>query len=160
MVQVCEVISCGDAHPRVSGGRLLLLTGLAVLAAGETEGAVDGSVVELGEAWQAAGEVVRGGARVGERQARTVIAPLGEGARGRGALILNRQLLLDQVGQGLAGDVERVEAQVVVLLFTGRAEAERRLPVCGGRHWYCVCEERAQAELEELLRGKQQPPDS
>lgn len=41
---MCEVISCGDAHPRVSGGGLLL-TGLAVLAAGETEGAVDGSVV-------------------------------------------------------------------------------------------------------------------
>lgn len=41
---------------------LLLLTALAVLTAGKTEGAVDGSVVDLGESWQAAGEVVRGGA--------------------------------------------------------------------------------------------------
>lgn len=48
---MCEVISCGDAHPGVSGGWRLLLTGLAVVTAGETEGAVDGSVVELWEAW-------------------------------------------------------------------------------------------------------------
>lgn len=139
---MCEVISCGDAHPGVSGG-WLLLTGLAVLTAGETEGAVDGSVVELGEAWEAAGEVVRGGGvRVGRQQAGTVAASQGEGPWGRGALILHRQLLLYQVGQGLPGDVERIEAQIVVLLFAGRAEAEGRLPVCGRRHWYCVCEER------------------
>lgn len=106
---MCEVISCGDAHPGVSGG-WLLLTGLAVLTAGETEGAVDGSVVELGEAWQAAGEVVRGaGVGIGG-QAETVVAPKGEGTRGQGALILYRQLLLYQVGQGLTGDVERIEA--------------------------------------------------
>ena len=37
------------------------------------------------------------------------------GPRGEGALVLNRQLLLDEVGQGLAGDVEGVEAQFVVL---------------------------------------------
>ena len=71
---MCEVISCWDAHPGVSGGRLLL-TGLAVLTAGETEGAVDGSVVELGKAWQAAGEVVRS-AGVGGQQAGTMIAPM------------------------------------------------------------------------------------
>lgn len=76
---MCEVISCGDAHPGVSGG-WLLLTGLAVLTAGETEGAVDGSVVELGEAWQTTGEVVRGaGVRVGGWQAGTVAAPLAQG---------------------------------------------------------------------------------
>lgn len=88
---MCEVISCGDAHPRVSGGwLLLLLTGLAVVTARETEGAVDGSVVDLGEAWQAAGEVV-GGAGVGVRrwQTWTVIAALAEGSRGQGALILH-----------------------------------------------------------------------
>lgn len=50
VVQVCEVVSCGDAHPGVSGG-CLLLTGLAVLTAGETKGIVDRSVVELGKAW-------------------------------------------------------------------------------------------------------------
>lgn len=84
---MCEVISCGDAHPGVSGGwLLLLLTGLAVLTAGKTEGAVDGSVVELGEAWQAAGEVVRAdGVRVGGQQA----ASLAERPRGRGTLILH-----------------------------------------------------------------------
>lgn len=85
---MCEVISCGDAHPGVSGGWLLLLTGLAAVAAGETEGAVDGSVVELGEAWQAAGEVVRG-ARIGGWQAGTMASPLREGPRRRGALILH-----------------------------------------------------------------------
>lgn len=64
-----EVIPCGDAHPGVSSSGLLL-TRLAVLAAGETEGAVDGSVVELGEARQAGGEVVGGGGvGVGGRQA-------------------------------------------------------------------------------------------
>lgn len=64
-----EVIPCRDAHPGVSSSGLLL-TGLAVLAAGEAEGAVDGSVVELGEARQAAGEVVGGGGvGVGGRQA-------------------------------------------------------------------------------------------
>lgn len=73
----------------MSGG-WLLLTGLAVLTAGETEGAVDGSVMELGEARQAAGEVV-GGARVwvGERQAWAVVTSVSEGPRGRGALILH-----------------------------------------------------------------------
>lgn len=66
---MCEVIPCRDAHPGVSGS-WLLLTGLAVLTAGETEGAVDGSVVELGEPRQAAGEVVRStGVRVGGWQA-------------------------------------------------------------------------------------------
>lgn len=76
---MCEVISCGDAHPGVSGGGglLLLLTGLAVVAAGETEGAVDGSVVERVDARQATGEVV-GCAEIGRRQARTVTAPLRE----------------------------------------------------------------------------------
>lgn len=143
MVQVCEVISCGDAHPGVSGG-WLLLTGLAILTAGETEGAVDGSVVELGEAWRAAGEVVRGGTWVEGWQARTMIVPLWEGPGGQGTLILHRQLLLYQVGQSLAGNVERIKAQVVVLLFAGRAKAKGRLPVCGGRHWYCVCGERRQ----------------
>lgn len=137
---MCEVISCGDAHPGVSGGWLLLLTGLAVLTAGETEGAVDGSVMELGEAGQAAGEVVRG-AGVRGQQAGPVAAPLSERPWGRGALILHRQLLLYQVSQGFAGDVERVEAQIVVLLFAGRPEAKGCLPVCGRRHWYCVCEE-------------------
>lgn len=111
---MCEVVSCGDAHPGVSGG-CLLLTGLAVLTVGETEGTVDGSVVELGEAWQAAGEMMRG-AGVGKRRQ---TAPLAEGSRGGGALVLHRQLLLYQVGQGLAGDVKRVEAQVVILLFAG-----------------------------------------
>lgn len=47
---MCEVVSCGDAHPGMSGG-CLLLTGLAVLTAGETKGIVDRSMVELGEAW-------------------------------------------------------------------------------------------------------------
>ena len=62
---MCEVISCGNAHPGVSGGWLLLLTGLTVVTAGETKGAVDGSV-KLGVAWQATGEVVGGaGVRVG-----------------------------------------------------------------------------------------------
>lgn len=100
---MCEVISRGDAHPGMSGGWLLLLTGLAVVTAGETEGAVDGSVVDLGETWQATGEVVRG-AGVGGQQATLVERP-----RGQRALILHRQLLLYQVGQRLAGDVERVE---------------------------------------------------
>lgn len=86
---MCEVISCGDAHPGVSGG-WLLLTGLAVLTAGETEGAVDGSVVELGEARQATGEVVGGArVRVGERQAWTVVTSVSKGPWGRGALILH-----------------------------------------------------------------------
>lgn len=86
---MCEVISCGDAHPGVSGG-WLLLTGLAVLTAGETERAVDGSVVELGEAWQATGEVMRGaGVRVGGWQAGTVAAPLGQGPWRCGTLILD-----------------------------------------------------------------------
>lgn len=96
---MCEVISCGDAHPGVSGGWQLLLTGLAVVTAGETEGAVDGSVVvvELVDARQATGEVV-GGAGVGWGQAGTVAAaPLGDWPRRRRALILHRQLLLDQV---------------------------------------------------------------
>lgn len=116
---MCEVISCGDAHPGVSGGwLLLLLTGLAAVAAGEAEGAVDGSVVELGEAWQAAGKVVRG-AGIGGWQAGTVASPLREGPRGQGALILDRQLFFYEVGQSFAGDVERVEAQVVILLFAG-----------------------------------------
>lgn len=75
---MCEVISCGDAHPGVSRGWRLLLTGLAVVAAGETEGAVDGSVVELWEAWEATGEVVGGArVRVGGWQAGTMAAPLG-----------------------------------------------------------------------------------
>lgn len=65
---MCEVIPCGDAHPWMSGGWGLLLTGLAVVTAGETEGAVDGSVVELVDARQAAGEVV-GCAGIGRRQA-------------------------------------------------------------------------------------------
>ena len=141
---MCEVISCGDAHPGVSGS-WLLLTGLAVLTAGEAERAVDGSVVVvLGKAWQATGEVVGGGAWVEGWQAGTVIAPVGEESRGQGTLILYRQLLLYQVGQSLAGDVEGIEAQVVILLFAGRAEAKGRLPVCGRGHWYCVCEERRQ----------------
>lgn len=76
---MCEVISCGDAHPGVSGG-WLLLTGLAVLTARETERAVDGSVMELGEAWKATGEVVRGaGVRIWGQQAGTMTAPLAEG---------------------------------------------------------------------------------
>lgn len=112
---MCEVISCGDAHPGVSGG-WLLLTGLAVLTAGKTEGAVNGSVVELGEAWQATGEVVRStGVGVRGQQAAT----MGEWPRRQGALILHRQLLLYQVSQGLASDVKRVEAQIVILLFAG-----------------------------------------
>lgn len=111
---MCEVVSCGDAHPGVSGG-CLLLTGLAVLTVGETEGTVDGSVVELGEAWQAAGEMMRGACVRKRRQT----APLAEGSRGGGALVLHRQLLLYQVGQGFAGDIKRIEAQVVILLFAG-----------------------------------------
>lgn len=114
VVQVCEVVSCGDAHPGVSGG-CLLLTGLAVLTAGETEGIVDRSVVELGEAWQAAGEMMRGAGVRRRRQA----TPLAERSRGGGALVLHRQLLLYQVSQGFASDVERIEAQVVILLFAG-----------------------------------------
>lgn len=110
---MCEVVSCGDAHPGVSGG-CLLLTGLAVLTAGETKGVVDGSVVELREAWKAAGEMMRG-AGVRRRQA----APLAERSWGGGALVLHRQLLLYQVSQGFASDVERIEAQVVILLFAG-----------------------------------------
>lgn len=86
---MCEVISCGDAHPGVSGGRLLL-TGLIVMTAGETEGAVDGSVVELGEAWQATGEVMRGtGVGIRGWQADTMAAPLGQGTWGRDAVILD-----------------------------------------------------------------------
>lgn len=81
---MCEVISCGDAHPGVSGG--WLLTGLAVLTAGKTEGAVNGSVVELREAWQATGEVVRGtGVRVRGQQTATV----GERPWRQGSLILH-----------------------------------------------------------------------
>lgn len=114
VVQVCKVVSCGDAHPGVSGGHLLL-TGLAVLTVGETKGTVDGSVVELGEAWQAAGEMMRGACIRKWRQT----APLAKGSRGGGALVLHRQLLLYQVGQGFAGDVKRIEAQVVILLFAG-----------------------------------------
>lgn len=83
-----EVIPCGNAHPGVSGSWLLLLTGLAVVTAGETEGAVDGSVVKLGVAWQATGEVV-GGAGVGRWQAGTVVASLGKGSGGQWTLILN-----------------------------------------------------------------------
>lgn len=139
---MCEVISCWDPHPGVSGGGVLL-TGLAVLTAGETEGAVDGSVWELGKAWQAAGEVVRGtGICVVRWQTKTMIAPLEERPWGGGVLILHRQLFFYEVGKGFAGDVERIEAQVIVLLFAGRAKAKGCLPVCGGRHWYCVCEER------------------
>lgn len=82
---MCEVISCGDAHPGVSGG-WLLLTGLAVLTAGKTEGAVNGSVVELREAWQATGEVVRG-TGVGVRGQQT--ATVGERPWRRGSLILH-----------------------------------------------------------------------
>lgn len=64
-------------------GSWLLLTGLAVLTVCEIKGAVDGSMVELGEAWQAAGEVMRGTrVSVGERQA--------ERPWGGGALILHR----------------------------------------------------------------------
>lgn len=149
---MCEVISCGDAHPGVSGGwLLLLLTGLAVLTAGKTERAVDGSVVELGEAWQAAGEVVRAdGVRVGGQQ----VASLAERPRGRGTLVLHWQLLLYQVSQGLAGDVERVEAQIVILLFAGWAEAKGRLPVCGRRHWYCVCHGGRETSYWSALDGR------
>ena len=156
---MCEVISCRDAHPGVSGG-WLLLTGLAVLTAGETEGAVDGSVVELREARQAAGEVVGGaGVRVERGQAGSVVSPsVGEEPRGQGALILHRQLLLYQVGQRLTGDVEGIEAEVVVLLFAGRAEAKGRLPVCGRRHWYCVCEEKRDT-LQELKILVNEPQD-
>lgn len=111
---MCEVVSRGDAHPRVSGG-CLLLTGLAVLTAGETEGIVDRSVVELGEAWYAAGEMMRG---AGVRRGRQA-APLAERSWGGGALVLHRQLLLYQVSQGFASDVERIEAQVIILLFAG-----------------------------------------
>lgn len=83
---MCEAISCRDSHPGVSGS-WLLLTGLAVLTVCEIKGAVDGSMVELGEAWQAAGEVMRDArVSVGGRQA----APLGERAWGGGALILHR----------------------------------------------------------------------
>lgn len=135
----------------------MLLTGLAVLTAREAEGAVDGSVVELGEARRATGEVVRGvGAEVGGQQAGAVVRPVVEGPWGQGALVLHRQLLLYQVSQGLAGDVEGIEAQVVVLLFGGGAEAEGRLPVCGGRHWYCVWEERGEGKHKSqssLLSG-------
>lgn len=112
---MCEVISCGDAHPRVSGG-WLLLTGLAVVTAGETEGAEHGSVVELGEAWQATGKVVRrAGVRIGRWQAGT----LREGPWRQGALILHGQFLLYQVSQSLPGDVKRIKTQVIILLFTG-----------------------------------------
>lgn len=79
---MCEVISCGDAHPGVSGC-CLLLTGLAVLTTGEAERAVEGSMVELGKAWQATGEVVRSaGDRVGGRQTGTTVASLREWPRG------------------------------------------------------------------------------
>lgn len=95
---MCEVVSCGDAHPGVSGCRRLLLTGLAAVTAGETEGTVDGSVVvELVDARQATGEVV-GAAGVGWWQAQTVVAaPVAEWPWRRGTLILHRQLLLYQV---------------------------------------------------------------
>ena len=97
---------------------LLLLSGLAVLTAGETEGTIDGSMVELGEAWQAAGEVV-GGAGVGVGVGSQQAAPVGERPWGRGALILHGQLFLYQVSQGLASDVERIKAQIVILMFAG-----------------------------------------
>lgn len=85
---MCEVIACGDAHPGVSGG-WLLLTGLTVLTAGETVGAVDGSVVELGKARWAAGEMV-GGAGVRGQQAWAMVVPVRQGPGGQRALILHR----------------------------------------------------------------------
>lgn len=88
---MCEVIPCGHAHPRVSVGGLLL-TGLVCMAPGKTEGAVDGSVVELGMSWQATGKVVGG---AGVRRGQTMVTPLREGSWGCRALILHRQLLLD-----------------------------------------------------------------
>lgn len=59
--------------------------------------------------------MVRG---AGDRRRRQA-APVAERSRGGGALVLHRQLLLYQVSQGFAGDVERIEAQVVILLFAG-----------------------------------------
>lgn len=57
-----------------------------------------------------------------------------------GGWLLDRQLFLYEVGQGLPRDIEGVETEVVVLLLLlgGRAETERRLPVSGGRHGYSV----------------------
>ena len=164
---MCEVIACGGEarHPGVPGGRLGL-AGLAALAPGEAEGAVDGSVVELGEARRAHGEVVEGrggrggggGVVLGEVVVVVVVVEVrgqqavavGQEARGEGARVLDRQLLLDEVGQGLAGDVEGVEAQVVVLLLLGGgAEAEGRLPVRGGGHRYRVWEGEEEQQQEE-----------
>lgn len=78
---MCEVIPCGHAQPGVSGS-WLLLTGLAVVSAGETEGAVDGSVV-LWDTWEATGEVMgSAGVRVGGWQAGSMVAPLDKGPWG------------------------------------------------------------------------------
>ena len=78
--------------------------------------------------------------------------------RGRRA-VLQGQLLLDEVGQRLAGDVEGVEAQLVLLRallrgallrrLRGRAEAEGRLPVRGGGHRYRVWEGEEEQQQEE-----------
>lgn len=136
VVQVCEVIACGDAHPWVAGS----LAALVALAAREAEGAVDGPVVELGEARGTAGEVV---GSVGRQQAvgAVIVRPPKpmEGSGGQRALVLHREFLLYQVGKGLPGDVKGVKAQVIVLLLLGGgAKAEGCLPICGGGHWYCV----------------------
>lgn len=110
--------------------RVVLVLGLGEVVG---EARVGGEVVGGREAPRGA-KASFGGQR-GEGEA--VVEGAGvEGARrqGAGEAVLHRQLLLDEVGQGLAGDVEGVEAQVVVLLLLGGAEAEGRLPVRGGGH--------------------------
>lgn len=73
---------------------------------------------------------------------RRALLTIGEGVLiGRvGGGLLDRQLFLYEVGQGLPCDVEGVETEVVVLLLLlGRgAETEGRLPVSGGLHRYSV----------------------
>lgn len=55
----------------------------------------------------------------GVRRRRRQAAPLAERSWGGGTLVLHRQLLLYQVGQGFASDVKRIKAQVIILLFAG-----------------------------------------
>ena len=106
---MCEVTARGgQAHPGMADW-------LAALAAREAEGAIDGSVMELREALGCTGEV---GGVGGEKAGSVVVGPwVVESPRGQRALVLHRHFLLDQISQGFAGHVERVEAQVIVLLL-------------------------------------------
>ncbi len=117
VVQVCEVIAGGKAHPGVACGHVL----------GQAEGVIEASVLEVRRALLAIGE-----------------AGLVERGVGReGGMLLDWQLFLYEVGQGLPCDVKWVEAEVIVLLLLlllgRRAKTEGRLPISGWRHWDSVC---------------------